>query len=731
MDGDTINLFERGIIAGSPTLQIVAASVDSATVELVSFNGVCVTLRSLTGDEEADGLLIITIQNDIGVTEAQQLSITQGSVSDSDNCLDTRIKPTPVIEGGNRSVADTDSQPGELVSFNGSAIDDGIVSTSSFEWLVNGMPQSNGVGIANPTFFLADGPNQIELRVYDDDGGIGSTVVTVTVAAPGQTAQSPPNVTIAGGNRSIPDSDGESGEDVLLEGVATDADGTVATSSFTWFVNDVLIEPAMGQASPTIRLEDGENTVTLSVTDNDGLSASTTVTILVGEVTEAPGPSLEDNLTSRAVLTPNQRSVARAVDSLCSALGDRQQQVGLTSAQQDLLVRCSLIIDNDSSPQQQQQAVRSLSGEQVTTQGSTAVDFSRVNVSGLTSRLSALRQGVTGISLAGLSISKDGTPIPLDALIAGAKALLGGGASADEGDSLFGNKLGLFITGRYGSGDRRTSQNEIGFDFDSKALQIGVDYRFTNSLVLGAALSYGESDTDFYDRSGGLEGETLSGSLYGSAYGERLYVDFLASYGGVNFDSTRHIAYRDARGSVDLTALGSTNGYLATGGLSMGYNLGKGAWTFTPNVAITGTWMRTDGYAENGAVGLDLQFGEQKADSWDAQAGLMVGYVFSAKWGVLTPQIRGSYVHQEQDRGDVFVRFVNDPFSSAPQRDLETGFLIRTDDPDKRFFRWGASVSAVFKGGLSGFVDYQAFHGMRNVSYGEFSVGLRYELPMR
>jgi outer membrane lipase/esterase len=732
-ENDSVNLFARGIIAGSPVLRIVSATASpNSTVQVVDFDGVCVTFAP--NDTTAEGALTVVVENDVGVSEAVEIPITQGFINDdAQPCADLRQRPTAIIVGGNRAVNDTDQEPGENVTVTGSATDvDGTVDISSFRWEVNGVPVPDANGQQSPTLFLPDGTNTVRLTVTDNDGATGTVTATIIVAEPGGTANSPPNVSIQGGDRVVEDTDGQPGEDVVLVGIASDADGTVDVSTYEWFINDVFVPEAEGLATFTTRLPDGENVVTLRVMDNDEQFAEATVTIIVGAVPQAETPGLEENLLTNVALTPNQRAVARAVDRLCPALGERQQEGGLTPAQEDLLVRCSLIISNSGSPAQQQEAVRRLSGEQVTGQSSTAIDFSRVNVSGLTSRLAALRQGARGISLAGLSITENGKQIPLETLAQAARALLGGGASSDEaGESLLGNKLGIFITGRYGRGDHARTANESGFDFDAKGVMIGVDYRFTNSFVLGAAASYGESDTDFYDDAGGLESESVSASLYGSWYAERLYVDFLASYGKLDFDSVRRISYMDAAGSVSATALGSTDGHLTTAAISMGYNLGRGGWTFTPNIALTGTRIKSDGFSETGAFGLDLQYGKQEADSWDVQAGVMLGYVFNHKWGVLTPQIRASYVHQEQDRGEVFVRFVNDPFSSAPGRDLDTGFIIRTDEPDSEFLRWGVSLSAVFKGGVSGFVDYQAFEGMRAISYGEFSVGLRYERPLK
>ena len=53
-------------------------------------------------------------------------------------------------------------------------------------------------------------------------------------------------------------------------------------------------------------------------------------------------------------------------------------------------------------------------------------------------RLMALRGGAKGMSLAGLNIVVDGSPVPLAQLQEMVKGLLGGGASADEPGGLLG-----------------------------------------------------------------------------------------------------------------------------------------------------------------------------------------------------------------------------------------------------------------------------------------------------
>ncbi len=85
-----------------------------------------------------------------------------------------------------------------------------------------------------------------------------------------------PVVAIIGGNRSIVDTDGLTGETVSLSATATDADGELASTS--WLIGGA--EVASG-TSANLTLGDGSTTVTFRATDDDGDSTSTSVTITV------------------------------------------------------------------------------------------------------------------------------------------------------------------------------------------------------------------------------------------------------------------------------------------------------------------------------------------------------------------------------------------------------------------------------------------------------------------
>jgi outer membrane autotransporter protein len=115
---------------------------------------------------------------------------------------------------------------------------------------------------------------------------------------------------------------------------------------------------------------------------------------------------------------------------------------------------------------------------------------------------------------------------------------------------------------------------------------VGADYRFTDAFVAGFAVGYAKSNADFDNDGGGQDADGYSGTFYGSYYGDRGYFDGIVSYGGVSYDSTRHINLAGI--GITDTALGNTDGRQWALGVGGGYDFreegalvsGSASWTF-------------------------------------------------------------------------------------------------------------------------------------------------------
>jgi outer membrane lipase/esterase len=93
----------------------------------------------------------------------------------------------------------------------------------------------------------------------------------------------------------------------------------------------------------------------------------------------------------------------------------------------------------------------------------------------------------------------------------------GQGTRSGDDQSPFG-KLGVFANGTFTLGDKDRTSREAGFDFHTLGMTAGVDYRFKDNFILGAAFSFASTDADLDGSGGSMDAKQYSGSIYGTYY---------------------------------------------------------------------------------------------------------------------------------------------------------------------------------------------------------------------
>lgn len=206
----------------------------------------------------------------------------------------------PIISGGSQTIADTDGAPGESVSFSATpSFDDEI---SSMEWAVGGSPAGSGTSLS---VFLGDGSHDVSVTINYTNGNMEGETVFITVTRPSDSgsgsgpgapeepeANVPPTVSISGATKKIDDSDDSAGESITLNAVAEDIDGSIIR--YQWTLNG---SPAGSSSSVRLALADGDNTVSVEVTDDSGATASEQIEIAVRKAGEKNKPPVIAGLT--------------------------------------------------------------------------------------------------------------------------------------------------------------------------------------------------------------------------------------------------------------------------------------------------------------------------------------------------------------------------------------------------------------------------------------------------
>jgi outer membrane autotransporter protein len=736
----TINLRELGVIAGSAPLLIDPSSLQLLvngqptgllTAGLFPNNGpgrVCVTFANVDftfGPGQAFTLQFV-VTNLAGTRVGSApitITNTPGPVVDTtaeQAACDDRNTPPVANAGPDQNVNDTDGQPGEPITLDGSATTDADVdNVLTYQWFDAVSELALGPASTSPVLnvTLPAGVHDIQLSVHDDSGEITTDNdfdnVTVTInAAAAPTAN-------AGPDRDIADSDGQPGESVTLDGSgSTDTDGTIASYEWSRVTGSETSEVLGTGQTLTVTLPDGQNDIILVVTDNAGNSSTDSAVITVAD---APPETILSEIPG---LTPNQRRMAEKLDSMCDSLAQLSgSESPLTEDQADLLAKCTGIRVNNTTANQVD-AIDELIPDDFSAARTQTLLFANTQYVSVMDRLIALRGGAKGLSLAGLNIIVDGKLVPLAQLEDMVHEFFGGGASADEPGGLLSDKWGLWARGNFSFGEKDASAASPAFDADQWAFVGGLDYRLSDRAVIGGAVSYGSSSVDFAADDGGLDTDSFAVSLYGSAYAAKnFYFDGIVNVANSSYDANRNITYVDGTGLVTADAQGDTDGMTLSGGLSAGYDFLAGGLTISPNVGFFYIDTTIDSFTEEGAGGLNLIYDEQKFKSLTGNVGLRLTYAWNVSWGVLLPHVRADYVREFEDDVDVFgVRFAADPNAASTPP-----VLVATDNPDQSYWRLAAGFSAQFKHGISGYIEYQRLESFEFISFQDVSLGLRFQ----
>jgi outer membrane autotransporter protein len=334
-------------------------------------------------------------------------------------------------------------------------------------------------------------------------------------------------------------------------------------------------------------------------------------------------------------------------------------------------------------------------------------------LSNIGQRLSQLRAGVTGFSVADLNISNGSESMPVSML-----AYLAD--DEQSGAQSFVSPWGFFVNGSITSGDF-SYDDEIndGFDFDSDSLSAGIDYRFSNRFVLGAALGYNELDS----KTGAgifMRSEGFSASVYGLfTPTEAFYIDTRLSYAQPDVRQTRIENFQLIDSVVDLEAIGRTQSEQMTAAISGGYSFYKNAWNITPYFGIEYVNSQLDEFSETGAGAFDVFYAEQDFESVKYNLGINISRAISTSRGVLSPQFSFQHNYDDQDNSIMEMRLVAMP--------IEELFNVETNFTESSYSQASLGLTWITANGKMFYVRYNEIFGLDNFNQSTFSIGARFE----
>jgi len=476
-------------------------------------------------------------------------------------------------------------------------------------------------------------------------------------------------------------------------------DYTAASGTLNWADNEFGSKSITIETLKDVAIEQNESfRVSLSNLIGEAtLGTESTATITIANTTKA--------LTNLPGLNPDQRAVTIALDGLCEgATGDLHQ-------------RCQDIYNSGLDDDQLVEVIDSIKPTQVATQGTTAINFGFQQLQVLHGRIGNLRQNTGSanrISLADFTMSAFGQQVPIGQI---AQALIYNALDNTSGDEpLRDSPLGLFIKGQIDIGDKDSTQSEQGFEVNAKSITLGLDYQFTDQLVLGIAGGYGHNDTHIENNGGELETHSGNFSSYGSYFLPKdFYINWALSYSINDYDNSRNIS----NPRFQATATSNHSGDQYGGSLGLGKDFYIKELFVSPYTQIE--YLRTgiDEYAEHGGRGLAFRIAEQSIYSLTSTVGGQISNAFSMPWGVISPGMRFEWRHQFKDNQRTIKSQVIDARAGTGS------FSIGTDDPDRDYFNLGASLAITLPKEHSAFIRYETRLGHNDIKNHTIEAAIR------
>jgi fibronectin-binding autotransporter adhesin len=198
------------------------------------------------------------------------------------------------------------------------------------------------------------------------------------------------------------------------------------------------------------------------------------------------------------------------------------------------------------------------------------------------------------------------------------------------------NRWGVWVTGFGDFVNVDSDYNGHGYDFTTGGVSVGVDYRITDQLAIGAMGEYAHTWTSLKP-SGDIDVDSGRGGVYATWFSHGIYLNG-AIYGG-------HNVYSSSRSTLGGMASGGTGGAEYSAFIGGGYDLHVGNLSVGPVAALQYTDVGIDSFNEHGSLA-QLDIHSQSAESLRSDFGLRASYVWQVGSVLVEPSLRAAWEHE-------------------------------------------------------------------------------------
>ena len=345
----------------------------------------------------------------------------------------------------------------------------------------------------------------------------------------------------------------------------------------------------------------------------------------------------------------------------------------------------------------------------------TTVATAQAQMSGIQSRLSLLRSGtIMGIDIERLRIQRGGWAFTGQDLHDFLLASTGNVSSPPPPDSDEPPPFGLFIGGTIHLGDRDPGAVSGGYTSRALDLMIGGDYRISDPVVVGGALHYSESDTNYRQQEGQLDTRGYGLTLYSAYYpSDPIYLEGIIHYGTNRYDQQRNLSYRLNGDEIAQRFDSNYQGRQLFAEVGGGYEFTHGNLTFGPDARLGYLAVHTNRFQEQAAnpgpgSGWAMALDRQRQQQQMLNLGVRASYLIEQPWGLLRPNAELTWQQHLDDRNNdtlngYFVEGGNSP---------DNRFTFHNDSSERdNALRLGLGVNARLNNGASLHLRYRTLLG--------------------
>jgi outer membrane autotransporter protein len=268
------------------------------------------------------------------------------------------------------------------------------------------------------------------------------------------------------------------------------------------------------------------------------------------------------------------------------------------------------------------------------------------------------------------------------------------------------NRWGVWVTGFGDFVNVDGDGNAKGYNFTTGGVSLGIDFRITDHLAVGAMGDYSHTWTSL--NPGHIDVDSGRGGLYASWFDRGFYVNG-AIYGG-------HNNYDSNRSGLGGAANGSTEGSEWSTFIGAGYDFHFGSLTVGPIASLQYTDVGIDEFSEKGSLApLDVHSGS--AESLRSDAGFRLFYQWQIGKMVLEPSLKAAWEHEYKYSAlPITAGFAGVPGPSAT-------FFGPSEGHDSAVV--SAGVSLLFTPAISTYVNYDGQLGRGNYDSNAVTGGIR------